>query len=161
MSRSNDRAKWIDLFKNKTGKTEFEMREVAEFALKNGYEPPEPVDVVDIVEKQLSRAARQQHRTDPKTGRTYRANHRIPKPGGGKGSIWFDIDGQPPRKKLLVSLNLRREQLVSDAVLLTNDAEHWSQEHPDEEPIHIQLDLSFDVELRRHAEDDEDSAIAS
>ena len=153
--KSKDLAKCIDLFKNKTRRQEFEMWEVAEFALAQGVEAPDPPTRRDLMEKMLTRAARQQHRVDPVTGRTYRANHRIPKQGGGKGSIWFDLDNPPSREKVKTSLTLRREQVVSDLVAIENDKDRYNVTNPYEEPIQIELDFTFDVELRRNVDDDE------
>ena len=48
--------------------------------------------------------------------------------------------------------------IVSDGVMLTYDQDHWNGAHPDEEPIQLPLDLTFDVELRRAAPDEVDDA---
>ena len=56
------------------------------------------------------------------------------------------------------SLVMRREQMVSDGVMLTYDQDHWNAAHPDQEPIQLPLDLTFDVELRRAAPDEEEEA---
>ena len=45
---------------------------------------------------------------------------------------------------------MRREQMVGDALQLNLDAEHWSNEHPNEEPIQLPLDFSDDVEWRKN-----------
>jgi len=160
LSKSKDGIKWIELYRNKTGKKEIDMHEVARFALANGYEPPKPKTIEEVVARQLSRAARQHHKTDPDTGEPYRVNHRIP---GEKGqaSIWINVDDGPPRNKMLISLSTRREQMVGDALQLTRDADRWNRVCPDQEPIQLPLDLTFDVELRRHADEDDAEELAS
>ncbi|MCB9570877.1 MAG: hypothetical protein H6709_02170 [Kofleriaceae bacterium] len=67
--------------------------------------------------------------------------------------LWVDIDGAT-RVQMHRSLNLRREQMVGDAVQLSFDAEHWNSIHPAEEPIKIELDFAPDVEWRRNSDDD-------
>jgi hypothetical protein len=48
--------------------------------------------------------------------------------------------------------------MVSDGELLSYDQDHWNAQHPDQEPIQLPLDLTFDVELRRNAPDDKEEA---
>jgi hypothetical protein len=57
-----------------------------------------------------------------------------------------------------VSLMSRREQMVSDGVMLTYDQDHWNTSHPTEEPIQLPLDLTFDIELRKNAPDEDEGA---
>jgi hypothetical protein len=56
---------------------------------------------------------------------------------------------------MLVSLTMRREQMVSDGVMVIHDQEHWNTQHPIEPPIQMEMDLTFDIELRNHADDEE------
>jgi hypothetical protein len=56
---------------------------------------------------------------------------------------------------MLVSLVNRREQMVSDGLMLTSDQDHWNNQHPTEEPIQLPMDLTFDIELRQNSDDDE------
>jgi len=55
----------------------------------------------------------------------------------------------------------RREQMVGDAVSLSDDADHWNRVHPSEEPIQIPLDFEFDVMLRRNAPPDDEEQQAA
>jgi hypothetical protein len=48
--------------------------------------------------------------------------------------------------------------MVSDGLMLTYDQDHWNSAHPTEEPIQLPMDLSFDIELRKNAPDDEEDA---
>jgi len=52
----------------------------------------------------------------------------------------------------------RREQMVGDGLQLTLDLMHWNAANPDEEPIELPMDLSFDIELRLNAPDEDDEA---
>jgi hypothetical protein len=62
------------------------------------------------------------------------------------------------RNQMHMSLYSRREQMVSDGVMLTNDQVHWNSSHPEEEPIQLPLDLTFDVELRKNTLEKDDEA---
>jgi hypothetical protein len=53
---------------------------------------------------------------------------------------------------------MRREQMVDDGLQLTFDMEHWNSIRPESEHIDLPMDLTFDIELRRAAQDDADEA---
>lgn len=155
-----DRIRWIQLYRDKTGKKEIDMHDVAKFALANGYPPPRPKTAEEIVANLFSRAARQHVRNDPETGEPYRVNHCIPSPNG-QGFLWLNVDDAPSREKMVISLTIRREQSIGDMTQQARDADRWNRVCPDQEPIHIQLDLTFDVELRRHADEADREEAAS
>lgn len=46
----------------------------------------------------------------------------------------------------------RRDQMIGDAVRLSDDAARWNSQHPELEPIQIELDFGPDVEWRKAAE---------
>jgi hypothetical protein len=62
---------------------------------------------------------------------------------------------------MLVSLVNRREQMVSDGVMLSYDQDHWNAAHSSDEPIQLPMDLTFDIELRRNAPDDDEEDAAA
>ena len=149
-SRTKEMQSIIRLYKIRTGETEIDMRKVAEFAVKElKMELPDPVDPFDILAKKFSVAAREETRTDKVTGRSYRANHAIPKEGT-QISLWIDID-EAPRNLMQKSLVKRRDQIIGDALQLNLDLEHWNSINPYEEPIEIPLDFTEDVEERKNA----------
>lgn len=158
-NKSREMQRVIRYFKEVTGKREVDMREVAEFAMtKLGWKMPPPVDPIDRLARDFSRAAREEIRHDEQTGKPYRANHAYPHTQGGKQTmLWVDID-EAPRKQMVKSLNQRREQMVGDAVQLTLDAMHWSRINPGAEPIRPEMDFTEDVQWRLNAPDDENVA---
>jgi hypothetical protein len=150
-------------YKDETGITDVDMKEVAKFAVSKGWPMPVPKSPLDLLAKQFTNAARQEIRHDDDTGRPYRANHSFPhKQGNETLHLWIDIDDKATtRKKMQKSLTLRREQMVGDGLQLTYDADHWNASHPDEEPIQLEMDLSFDIELRKNAADADDEEDAA
>lgn len=145
-------------YRDETGETEVDMKKVARFAALMGWKMPTPKDPLDILAQELSRAARDEMEYDRDTGRPYRVNHAIAqKQGTQTVFVWVDIN-EAPRSVMLRSLNLRREQMVGDGLQLTYDADHWNSQHQDEDKLQLEMDLSFDIELRKHAADAEDEA---
>lgn len=163
MSKLRDMQGIIRHFKEVTGKREVDMREVAAWAVKRGMKLPKPVDPLDRLAEQFSRAAREETKRDPRTGRPYRVNHAVTHLQT-KFTFWIDID-EAPRKYMQKSLVQRREQTIGDIVQLTFDAEHWNNAHPAEDPIVIETDFTPDVEWRKNVPvvdekpDEEDDAV--
>jgi hypothetical protein len=135
------------------------MKEVAKFAVsKMGWKLPAPKNPLDYLAAEFSKAARDEIRYDSKTGKPYRANHAISQTFGyTQLHLWIDID-EAPRKPILKSFIMRREQMVGDGLQLTLDADHWNSIHPEEEPIQIPMDFTDDVEWRKNAPDEDDKA---
>lgn len=154
MSRRNEMQRVIKQYKHETGAKEVDMHDVARWMTARGWPLPPPVDPIDRLAKELSKAAREEVRYSNTSGRPYRANHVYPTMQGGKQlMLWVDID-EATRPQMHRSLNLRREQMVGDAVQLSFDAEHWNSIHPSEEPIEIELDFAPDVEWRKNSDDE-------
>lgn len=137
-------------YKEETGIKEVDMRKVAEYAVKKGWNLPQPQDPYALLAKQFTGAAREEIRQDKKTGNPYRANHAVPiTQGNDTFFLWIDID-EATRPKMLKSLVNRREQMVGDGLHLTFDTDHWNSIHPDEEPIQMPLDFTDDIEWRKN-----------
>jgi hypothetical protein len=143
----------IEEWKQATGSIEINMHEVAKYAAKKGWPLPDPISPLDRLAKEFSLAAREATRQDTKTGRPYRVYHAYPAGGKGQGMLWIDID-EAPRKIMVKSTIMRREQVVGDMVQLWLDLDHWNGLNPNEEPIVLPTDLSEDVKERLAASDD-------
>ncbi len=138
----------IRLYKEKTGKTEIDMKEVAEFAVSKGWRVPPPTSPLERLAREFAQAARDEIRHDKKTKKPYRANHAVP---GKQGHFfWVDID-EAPREPMRKSLIARREQMVGDGLQLTLDADHWNRINPEEKPIIMPMDFTDDVLWRQNA----------
>ena len=72
---------------------------------------------------------------------------------------WVDMDDPNTKpNSMRASLVMRREQMVDDGLQLTFDMEHWNRIRPESEHIELPMDLTFDIELRRAAKEDDDPA---
>jgi hypothetical protein len=144
----------IRLYKERTGRKEVDMREVAKFAARMGWRLPEPISAIDRLARAFSDAAREEIRRDQTTGKPYRGQHVVwVRQGDKQIPLWIDIDEDHPRPVIKKSLMKRREGSVDDLVQLTFDAEHWNGMHPDQEPIVIPCDLGPDVQWRRNGDE--------
>jgi hypothetical protein len=143
----------IRQYRDETGETDVDMKKVAQFAVQHlGWPLSQPVDPIELLAKEFSRAAREEIKHDQVTGKPYRVNHAIPAVAG-QLRLWIDID-HTTRPKMLKSLINRREQMVGDGLQLSYDADHWNSINPNEEPIQIPLDFTDDVEWRKNAPDE-------
>jgi len=147
-------------FKDDLGKKEVDMHEVVDWAVKRGMKLPEPVDPRERLVREFSRAAREETRRDPNTGKPYRANHAMSITQGGKQlTLWIDID-EATRVQMHKSLVQRREQMVGDGLQLSLDMDHWNTIHASEEPITLPMDFTDDIEWRKNAPDENENAAA-
>lgn len=143
----------IRQWKEATGKIEIDMHEVADYAASKGWPIPPPVSGIDRLAKEFSQAAREETRQDSHTGKSYRVYHAFTPGANAQGTLWVDID-EAPRKYMLKSAVMRREQMVGDAVQLTLDLDHWNSVNPKEEPIKLPLDFTDDVQWRLNGPDE-------
>lgn len=161
MSKKHEMQRLIRLYKEETSETELDMRKVAKWAAGKGWPLPTPPNPLDLLTKEFTSAAREKIEYDKTTGNPYRVYHALKvSQGGTQLHLFVDIE-EATRQQMLVSLVNRREQMVSDGVMLTYDQEHWNANHADEDPIQLPMDLAFDIELRKNApkpEDEEDAA---
>jgi hypothetical protein len=148
--------KLIALYRNKTGETELDPTKIAEFALKNGVDLPEPADPMKKLVQQISQAAREEMRVDEDTRKPYRAYHSLPIQQGAETLfLWVDID-DATRPQMVRSTNRRREHVINEMVQLTLDLDHWASANPDVKPIELEKDLTLDVQWRMAADEKED-----
>jgi hypothetical protein len=145
-------------YRDVTGQKEVDMRDVTKFAVAGGWPLPEPMSPLDRLTRDFAAAAREEIRTDKATGRPYRVNHVYQAFRDGEQlHLWVDID-EAPREPIVKSLQMRREQMVGDAVQLSFDAEHWNRINPEQEPIVPELDFGPDVEWRKNAPPEDEVA---
>lgn len=157
MSKRQERQRFIRHYKEATGVTEIDMHDVARFAKRMGWKMPTPPSDVDLLAKQFADDAQAERRYDEKTGKPYRVYHALPDSRQLNLFVYVDID-EANRNQMLKSAVNRREQMVSDGYNLTLDLEHWNRINPDKEAIQLPMDLEFDIQLRRAAEDDGEDA---
>ena len=147
------RQKFIRYFREQTGAKEWTMHDVAKMAAKMGWPLPKPADPMDLLAKQFADAAGEETREDKATKRLYMANLTFKRRNkdGQQLRIWFDVD-ESTRPQMVKGLKLYREDMVSEAVIGVNTAEHWNRNHPGQPPLPFVTDLTDDVAERRSTE---------
>lgn len=143
--------RFIRFYREQTGKTEIDMKEVAKFAALRGWEMPKPEDPLDALARQFSEAARDEKRIDSKTAQPYRVNHAV---NLGQGTFWIETD-TAKRQHMLKAATQLREQSVGELFSVVCAVDRWNRVHADQQPIDVQTDLTFDIELRKHVSNDE------
>ena len=145
----------VHQYRDEIGRTDVDMREVSEWAVRKGYlKPPNPITPMDMLAKEFAKALREETKVDPKTHRPYRVNHaRTEMQSGKQVTLWGDID-KLPRDPMWKSVVQRRNQMVGDAVQLADDVDHWNRINSAEEPIQVPFDFSPDIEWSRNAPGD-------
>jgi hypothetical protein len=140
------RQRFIKYFREQTGAKEWTMRNVAEMAQKMGWPLPKPEDPLDILAKQFSDAAREEIRTDKATRKRYKANLAYTRKlaSGKQLWLWFDVD-DATREQMVKGLHLYREQMVGEAEIGVNTADHWNRNNPDQQTLPFETDLTPDV----------------
>lgn len=158
MASSKQLQKLIRLYRMKTGETELDMKKVGQFAVDQGVDLPTPPSPEELLERQLARAAREELGKSEATGRPFREYQALPIKSGSQLSFVYVSIQDATRPQMDRSLNRRREGIVDEVVMLTNDADHWNEINPKAEPLQPELDFGFDVTLRRAAEEPDEEA---
>jgi hypothetical protein len=151
MTKKQEIQRLFKHYREVTGKIQANLHDVVKFAIGKGWPLPAPIDPLDRLAKEFSQALREEIRHDKETGRPYRANHSVTFYKGEKQTtLWGDIE-EIPRRFMLKSAVMRREQMVGEGLQLTLDLDHWNRIHHDEEQIKLPMDLTDDIEWRKNA----------
>lgn len=160
-TKAQQRQAIIRRYCEETGTRSWDNHAVAEYAIKLGVKPPKPKTPVALLAELFSQAAREETGKDEVTGRPYRVNFAVTTWSGTEQmTLWHTLD-DAPRPIAHKGLMQRREQMVGDAVSLSDDALRWNRMHPTDEQIQIPLDFDFDVMLKRNAPPDDEEAEAA
>jgi len=158
-TKTQERQRFYHYYKEQTGAKEVDMKDVARFAQKMGWALPVPPDPLDVLAKQFSEAVGEETRDDKQTKRRYKANLAIKKRlrDGTQLTLFVDVD-EALRLQMVNGLYLYREQMVGEALMGTNTADHWNRVHPDQQPLEFPTDFTDDVNYRRNAPDEDQEA---
>jgi hypothetical protein len=158
MTKTQELQRWIGEYRRTTGIKEVDHHDLAKWLKRKGWPMPKPKDEIDLLAKQISDAARLQTRQDTVTGDEYRAYHSYTVPSGnGQLTLWIDID-EATRPQMWKSTVNKREQVVGELWRMAIDTEHWSRINPDQEPIQVPLDFTYDIEWRKNAPNEGEKA---
>src|SRR4051812_28955548 len=129
MSKRKQMQRLIRAYKDETGELALDMHKVAKWAAGKGWPLPTPPNPMDLLAREFTEAARDQIGHDKATGKPYRIYHALKTMHGATQlHLFVDID-EATRSQMLVSLVNRREQMVSDGLMLGYDQDHWNSLH--------------------------------
>ncbi len=123
-----------------TGTTQFELPEVAAWAVRQGRWEPAHSNAVKQCAHELARAARDEFYTDPQ-GRRVRRKHAA---RHDQMWLWADIETAPP-DHMRLSLQQRRMYIVGDCKQLKTDLDSYNDNNPHGAEIQMTFDFTEDL----------------
>jgi hypothetical protein len=144
--KMRDFVRWYKQVHKKTAVT---MAEVAREAIARGWKVPPPTSAEERLAKQFSDAEREEIRYDKTTKQPYRGNLSLTQrlKDGTQLSLWIDTD-EASRHEMMMALHKYREQMLGEAVIGTNTADHWNRIHPDQQALPFPTDFADEVQWR-------------
>lgn len=153
MSTQNERMrKFTTWYREKYNKPAVSMAEVAREAIKMGWNLPAPISGQRRLEKKFADAQREEIRRDKDTKDPYRGNLALTErqKDGSQLTLRVDTD-EATRWQMQKALGKYREQMLGEAIIGTNTAEHWNRTHPEQKPLPFSTDLAEEVQWRKNA----------
>jgi hypothetical protein len=154
MTENQNIQRLFRMYKKETNQQFVDAIEFAKWLEKRGWEMPTPPTALELLEKKIKDALREETRRDAKTGREYKVNLSF-NPGDGQGAFLVDVD-EAPRHVIHKCLKQRRDQTAGDVYQMVLIEDHWNDTHPNEEPIHMPRDYEMDVQIKKHTEGGEE-----
>lgn len=105
---------------------------------------PRTADILKVLAEDLSKAFREEYRTDAK-GRRYRTKHPIQVTKDGAQLFLWDNMATASRDHMERAFAWRRQQIVGDCHQLKIDVDVYNDQNPTIEPIQLVLDFTNDV----------------
>ena len=120
------------------------VRAVATWAIQNNLWQPQQSATVSQCADHLSRALREEYRTDPQ-GRRVRAKHPAPVFQSGKQMVFWDDIKTASRDHMRAAFQTRRQQVVGDCQQLKTDMDSYNDNYNPGQPIQMVFDFSQDL----------------
>ena len=134
-----------DRYMRETGRTEVTAREMAMWAIDNGFWQPQPSLLVRQCADEFSRAMREDFVTDPQ-GRRVRIKHVATiKQGNEQIPLWADMRFAT-RRHMETAFQQRRQSIYGDCRQLKNDLDSYNENFNQGEPIQIVFDFTDDLQ---------------
>ena len=139
-------------YKEQHKKNAVTMAEVAREAIAQGWKVPPPISGEERLAKRFADAQREEIRYDQATKEPYRGNLALTEKlkDGKQLTLWVDTD-EATRSQMVMCLHKYREQMLGEAMIGTNTAEHWNRTHPEQQPLPFPTDLAEEIQWRKNA----------
>jgi hypothetical protein len=119
-------------------------KDIAAWVVDQGLWKPRAADIVKVLAEDLSKAFREEYRTDAK-GRRYRAKHPIRTTQNGAQLFLWDDMATASREHMERAFAWRRQQIVGDCHQLKIDVDVYNDQNPTAERVQLVLDFTNDV----------------
>ena len=120
-------------------------KDIARWAIQNGFWAQRPEAVVNQCADQLARAMAQEYFTDT-SGNRVRAKHAVVHPEGPHSySLWDDIR-TADHQFVSMSLQQGRRNILNQCKQLKNDADYYNAERTPPAPVQIVFNFEVDLE---------------
>lgn len=147
---------FVDRYIAETGRTTVDMIHVAMWAISNGLWEPRKIDVARQLQRDLSRAARQDYITDDE-GEPVRRRHSYKVTSGEKQlTLWVSVEKATPRQMRL-SAQARRRGILADCIQVERDLRYYNKNYNPGECIQLSFNFEPDMEERQLPRDYDDS----
>lgn len=153
MSTQNEKMRQFTVwYKQKYKKTAVTMAEVTREAIAMGWKLPAPISGEERLAQRFAAAQREEIRYDKATKEPYRGNLALTEKmkDGTQLALWVDTD-EATRSQMVMALHKYREQMLGEAMIGTNTAEHWNRMHPEQQPLPFPTDLADEIQWRKNA----------
>lgn len=133
-------------------------KDIAAWVVDQGLWKPRAADMLKVLAEDLSKAFREEYRTDAK-GRRYRAKHPIRTTKNGAQLFLWDDMATASRDHMERAFGWRRQQIVGDCHQLKIDVDVYNDQNGTAESIQLVLDFTNDVaELEMDGDEERDAA---
>lgn len=125
-------------------------RELAVFAINNGYWKPQPSKLVSLCTRDIARAMREEKHLDPQ-GRTVRTMHaakntRVNDDGSETQLVLWEDIRKAGREHMEVAFQQRRNRLLSGCKQLKTDVDSFNENNSLYKTIQMVFDFTKDLE---------------
>ncbi len=134
----------IEKYVAKTGNHDWQMIDVARWAIAHDEWTPPRYDPARHLARDLSRAARQEYLED-ENGEPVRRKHRYSyRVGDRYQTTWFNIESTTP-EKVRLSLQQRRRGVAADVFQAERDLRYYNKNFNPGDPIQISWNIDIDI----------------
>jgi hypothetical protein len=143
-AHKNDLKQIVMEYRLSGGKWPASAQAIAGWAIGTRRWQPRPSAQINQCARELSRAMREEYITDRK-GRRVRVKHPVVQQNGDTQVVLWDDIRTASRVHMEMSFAQRRNRIVGDCRQLKMDADSYNDAHPNDEPIQLVFDFTFDL----------------
>lgn len=146
----------IDQYVAETENHDWQMSEVAQWAIANGLWSPPRYDPVKHLARDMQRAAREEYIQDENDEPVRRKHPYRIAVGDRFQTLWFNIEDTTP-ERVKLSAQQRRKGIAADVFQAERDIRYYNKNHNPGDPIQLSWNFDHDVSERDQPSDYDDT----